>query len=159
MSVSIWVNQKCELRKMIIQHQKRKIGYDFDAIYKQCIQLYREREASDSVMDMLNINMDIIDECMRNIVDKQVPLERVRSAKKELLLEHLSRVENLLDRINYDVIRAEHAIRISKGYYFAGEMGKAKEYMCLFEESRIPESFLLEWDKENYRMLKCFLAH
>lgn len=154
---SIWINQKCELRKMIIQHQKRKIGYDFDTTYKQYMQLYRERESNDSVMDMLNINMDIVDECMRDIVDRRAPLELVRSAKKEILLEHLMRVESLLDKINYDVIRAEYAIRISKGYYFAGEMGKAKEYISLFEESRIPETFLLEWDKENYRMLKSFL--
>lgn len=154
---SIWINQKCELRKMIIHYHKRKEGYDFEEIYKQYMQLYREREASDSVMDMLSINIDIIDECLRNIEDEHVPLELVRTAKKEILLEHLEKVENLLDGINYDVIYAEHAIRISKGYYFAGEMAKAKEYIRLFEESRIPKTYLLEWERENYRTLKRFL--
>lgn len=154
---SIWINQKCELRKMIIQHQKSKMEYDFDMIYKQYLQLYKERESSNSVFDMLNINMDIIDECILNIVDKQVPLEFMRSAKKTVLLERLISVEKLLDKINYDIIRAEYAIRISKGYYFAGEMKKAKEYINLFEESRIPKSSLLEWDRQNYQMLKCFL--
>lgn len=155
---SIWCNQKCELRMMIISLKKRKEKYDFNDIYEEYMHIYRERKASNAIMEMLHINMIIIEECISNVETYNLPLELIRTAKKDVLLKHLAETERLLEIINYDVISAEYAIKISRGYYFAGFMDKVKEYRYVFEKSKIPENFLLEWDKKNYKTLKKFLG-
>lgn len=155
---SVFINQKCELYQMKIDIQ-RKEKYDFEQIYKQFIQIYKERQLSNSVWDMLLIDVDIVTECMRieNVVNPHSPIKFMRSAKKEILTKHLEDAERLFDIIEYEFVREEHAVRMAKGYYFAGLMEKSAEYLDIFENSGIPVTALPEWDKENYVILKTFL--
>lgn len=155
---SIWTNQKCELRRMLIDIQRKK-EYNFDNIYEQFLQLYKEYELGQDVRAMLEIDMNIIEECeyIENLENHNLPPQYLRSGKKDVLLRHLQDAKRLLDLMNYDVIHAEYAIRMSKGYVFAGNMEEAKEQLKIFEDAKIPETFLLEWEKANYMMLQSIL--
>lgn len=59
--------------------------------------------------------------------------------------------------MNYDVIRAAYTIRMEKGYVFAGKMEEAKKQLDIFEDAKISETFLLEWEKEDYKVLRSIL--
>lgn len=155
---SIWTNQKCELRRMLIDIQRKK-EYNFDNIYEQFLQLYKEYELGQDVRAMLEIDMNIIEECeyIKNLENHNLPPQYLRSGKKDVLLRHLQDAKRLLDLMNYDVIHAEYAIRMSKGYVFAGKMEEAKEQLKIFEDAKIPDTFLLEWERANYMMLQSIL--
>lgn len=155
---SIWTNQKCELRRMLIDIQRKK-EYKFDNIYEQFLQLYKEYELGQDVRAMLEIDMNIIEECeyIENLENHNLPPQYLRSGKKDVLLRHLQDAKRLLDLMNYDVIHAEYAIRMSKGYVFAGKMEEAKEQLKIFEDAKIPDTFLLEWERANYMMLQSIL--
>lgn len=153
---SIWVNQKCELRWNLIGIEKQKNPMEFDKVYGLYQELYKEWESEKSVFDMLTINQNIIDECIRHVENQFVPAQMMRSTKKKILLERLQMQEELLKKIDYGVVTAEHAIDIARGYSFAGEEEKMREYMKIFEDSGIPVSSLPEWLRERYGVMKSF---
>lgn len=155
---SIWIHQKCELREMLIDIQRKK-EYNFDNIYEQLLQIYKECELGQDVRAMLDIDMNIIEECERieNLENVNLPPQYMRSGKRDVLLRHLQDAQRLLDLMNYDAARVEYAIRMSKGYVFAGKMKEAKEQLKIFEDAKIPETFLLEWERDNCMMLQSIL--
>lgn len=143
---------------MLIEIQRKK-AYNFDNICEQLLQLYKECELGQDVHAMLNIDISMIEECERieNLENPNLSPRFVRSSKKDVLLRHLQDAQRLLELMDYDPIRVEYAIRMSKGYVFAGKMEEAKEQLKIFEDAKIPRTFLLEWEWENYMTLRKIL--
>ena len=155
---SIWIAQKTELRFMRIKLERKK-QYDFKKIYSEFIQLYKEYELGMDVRAMINIDMDIVKECESYPNWEFIP-ERatdVRSSQKDILVKHLEDAITLLDGMEYDAVKAEYAIRISRGYVFAGELDKAREHLMFFQKQQIPESYLTDWEREHLKALRRIL--
>lgn len=155
---SIWLRQRCELREMQWQVLTVK-EYNFEKFYEIWMQLYNDWQSVDAIWEMLEVDLHIIEECMskENVEDSNTEAFLMRTAKKEVIRKHLADAERLLNIMDYDAVRVDYAIRMSKGYFFAGMLEDAKRQLQIFESKNISETFLLQWHAEDYQNLKRFI--
>lgn len=155
---SVCINLKCELRRILID-VKRQLGVcSFDEIMELHRSVFREYEAEENIMEMLQVVLQEIDECVYEIqISSGAPmgfLQPVTDKKSIVAREQLQqlnqRAESLLDQIDAELKKGDFYIRLAKGYCIAGDVENARR--CL-EQHRLggcPETWLTEWIKCDY---------